>query len=83
MIPTRPGSPASAPQPLRLRWSWQLIAGVDAASGIGMLALGVAASGLARVIALTLGLLVLVESGCLAAGPARGIGRHGSANRPQ
>jgi len=68
VLPARLGLYVSGPRRSRPAWSWRLIAGADFASGIGMLLIGVAASGLAGIVALTLGCLVLVEAGCLTAG---------------
>jgi hypothetical protein len=67
VLPARLGFYMSGPRRSRPAWSWRLIAGADFASGIGMLLIGIAASGLAGAVALTLGCLVLVEAGCLTA----------------
>jgi hypothetical protein len=65
----RSGSHSHRRHPWSRPWSWRAIATVDTASGIGMLAIGLAASGLAGTIALVLGCLVLVESAYLMADP--------------
>jgi len=65
--PIRLGLYAPRPRAVRRWWSWRMIAAADAASGVGMLALGVVARGPAGVVVLMFAALVLVESGGLIA----------------